>query len=183
VVTITVTCYSWTPSSGDHLFSCGAISRPPHTLNAFLSETDKLFANVQGRNEGGEGGTILRAPNHYGAAEWLRWAPKSPDNVTSTFFNGVHLLTKDLRFEYGGAKLASCFGSYLTSLRPCSEPSPENRHIYCLPPWKNVLDMVWNYWTQFKKFGPLSGNSSPLLALRSCWGGLTFEFDKNSTIL
>jgi len=30
VVTITVTCYSWAPSSGDHLISCGAISRPPH---------------------------------------------------------------------------------------------------------------------------------------------------------
>ena len=29
-MTITVTCYSWEPSSGDHLFSCGAISRPPH---------------------------------------------------------------------------------------------------------------------------------------------------------
>jgi len=25
VVTITVTCYSWEPSSGDHLFTCGAI--------------------------------------------------------------------------------------------------------------------------------------------------------------
>jgi len=30
VVTITVTYYSWAPSSDDHLFSCGAISRPPH---------------------------------------------------------------------------------------------------------------------------------------------------------
>jgi len=30
VVAITVTCYSWAPSRGDHLFSCGAISRPPH---------------------------------------------------------------------------------------------------------------------------------------------------------
>jgi len=29
VVTITVTCYSWAPSSGDHLFTCGAISRSP----------------------------------------------------------------------------------------------------------------------------------------------------------
>jgi len=29
-VTITVTCYSWAPSSGDHLFTCGAIYRPPH---------------------------------------------------------------------------------------------------------------------------------------------------------
>jgi len=30
VVTITVTCYSWAPSSGDHLFTCGAIFWPPH---------------------------------------------------------------------------------------------------------------------------------------------------------
>jgi len=29
-VTITVTCYSWAPSSGDHLFTCDAIYRPPH---------------------------------------------------------------------------------------------------------------------------------------------------------
>jgi len=28
--TITVTCYSWSPSSSDHLFICGTISRPPH---------------------------------------------------------------------------------------------------------------------------------------------------------
>jgi len=31
-VTITVTCYLWKPSSGEHLFTCGAISRPPHNL-------------------------------------------------------------------------------------------------------------------------------------------------------
>jgi len=30
--TITVTCYSWAPSSGDHLFTCGATYRPPHAL-------------------------------------------------------------------------------------------------------------------------------------------------------
>jgi len=29
--------------------------------------------------------------------------PKSPKNVTSTFFNTVHLLPKDSRFEHGGA--------------------------------------------------------------------------------
>jgi len=47
-------------------------------------------------------------------------AKKSPENVTSTCFNTVHLLLKDLRFEHGGAKLASCPGRHLTSLRPCS---------------------------------------------------------------
>jgi len=45
-------------------------------------------------------------------------APKSLNNVTSTFFNTVHLLAKDLKFYYGGAKLASCPGRHLTSLGP-----------------------------------------------------------------
>jgi len=31
-VTIIVTCYSWAPSSGDQLFTCGAIFWPPHCL-------------------------------------------------------------------------------------------------------------------------------------------------------
>jgi len=30
VVTIIVTRCLWAPSSGDHLFTCGAIYRPPH---------------------------------------------------------------------------------------------------------------------------------------------------------
>ena len=53
-----------------------------------------------------------------------RWittgAPKSPNNVASTFFNTVHLLPKDLRFEHWGAKLASCPGRHLASLRRCA---------------------------------------------------------------
>jgi len=32
--------------------------------------------------------------------------PKNPNNVTSRFFNTVHLLPEDVRFENGGAKLA-----------------------------------------------------------------------------
>jgi len=51
------------------------------TLNAFMSETGKLFANVPERNEGD---TIPQAANHCGCAELLRKASKSPDNVTST---------------------------------------------------------------------------------------------------
>jgi len=51
-------------------------------------------------------------------------SPKSPNNVTSTFFNTVHLLPKDLRFEHGGAKLAPCPGRCLTSLRPCAFEIP-----------------------------------------------------------
>jgi len=38
--------------------------------------------------------------------------------ITNTFFNTANLLPKDLRFEHGGAKLASCPGRHLTSLRP-----------------------------------------------------------------
>jgi len=57
-----------------------------------------------------------------GGAEWLRAAPKSTNNVASTFFNIVHLLPKGLRSEHGGAKLASCPGRHLTSLRLYSCP-------------------------------------------------------------
>jgi len=45
-------------------------------------------------------------------------ASKSPNSVTSTFFNTVNLLPKKLRFKYGDAKLASCPGRYRTKLRP-----------------------------------------------------------------
>ena len=48
----------------------------------------------------------------------LRVAPKSPSNAKRTFFNTVNLLAKDLRFEHGGAKLASCHVRYLTLWRP-----------------------------------------------------------------
>jgi len=34
VVTITVTCYLWAPSSGDHLFTCGTIFRPPQYISS-----------------------------------------------------------------------------------------------------------------------------------------------------
>jgi len=44
--------------------------------------------------------------------------PESPNNGTSTFFNTVHLLPNNLRFEHEGAKLASCPGRNLTCLRP-----------------------------------------------------------------
>ena len=40
--------------------------------------------------------------NHYGGAESLRGVQKSPNNVTSTFFNTVHLLLKELTSEHGG---------------------------------------------------------------------------------
>ena len=79
---------------------------------------------AQGRNERGKRAQFpkrqvtMRAPNHCWGAERLRRTPKSPNNVARTFFNTVHLLPKDLSFENGGAKLASCPGHHLTSLHP-----------------------------------------------------------------
>jgi len=78
--------------------------------NCVVNDHDRT--NMQGRYEGGRG-------HNYPGAESLRGAPKSPNNVISTFFNTVHLLPKDLRFEHGSTKLASCPGRHLTSLRPC----------------------------------------------------------------
>jgi len=58
---------------------------------------------MQGRNERS---TILWAPNDCGGRR----------KVTSTFFNRVHLLTQDLKFERGSAKLVSSPGRHLASL-------------------------------------------------------------------
>ena len=38
------------------------------------------------------------------------------------------------------------------------------------PPWKIVLDTFWNYWTYFKKIGPLSENSSSRLVTQAGYG-------------
>jgi len=73
---------------------------------------------VRGVTRGARGAQIpwrrvtMGVPNHCGSL-------KSPNNVTSTFFNRVHLLPKDVRFEHGGAKLTSSPGRHLTSLCPC----------------------------------------------------------------
>jgi len=42
VVTIIVICYIWVPSSGDHLFTCGAIFRPPHDPILFLKNDIRI---------------------------------------------------------------------------------------------------------------------------------------------
>ena len=57
---------------------------------------------------------------HSPDAESLWGAPKIPNNVTSAFFNTVHLLPKDLSFEHGSTKPAFCPRRHLTSLRPWS---------------------------------------------------------------
>jgi len=68
-------------------------------------------------------------------------APKSHNNVASTFFNTVHLLPKN-RFEHGGAKLFSCPGRDLASVRP-SLPSP--RGFGWLNPSNEALSSpTWN---------------------------------------
>ena len=90
-----------------------------HFIRNTIKETRyfewKNLGYTEGRNECE---TILWVPNHCGAAEWLRGAPKNPNNVASTFFNTVHLLHKDLSLEHGGANFAPCLGRHLTSLHP-----------------------------------------------------------------
>jgi len=45
-VTITVTCYSWAPSSGDHLLTCGAIFWRPHRGVVWWEQRFHTFALV-----------------------------------------------------------------------------------------------------------------------------------------
>ena len=88
--------------------------------NVFYCTLWELFIignTEQERNEGGKGSTIPRAPSHWGGRRLTAGGAKK-SQLTSTFFNTVHLLPKDLRFKYGGTKLASFPGRQLNSLRP-----------------------------------------------------------------
>ena len=81
----------------------------------------------------GQGDTISRAPNHYGGA-------KSHSNVITTFFKtvGLHLLPKDLRFEHGGAKLASFPRRHVTSLRSCTSRLSSQNDEICLQKYLSI---------------------------------------------
>jgi len=83
---------------------------------------------LQGRNEGGKGAQLPGRRIIAGGAE-------NPNSITSAFFNTLHLLPKDLRFEHGGAKVSSCPGRHLTSLRLCCTGSiPETVFWLCKLP-------------------------------------------------
>ena len=97
------------------------------------------------------------------------WAPpKSPNNVTSTFFNAVHLLPKDLRFEHGGTKLASCPGRHLISLRPwmcaCVYPGIDNSsmHFFVLlmNNRKKSIVFIQTSWSNYSNAQYISQNGS-----------------------
>jgi len=91
----------------------------------FLCCIDVFRNRYRGVTTGVQGG--YNSPG----AESLWWrqmtarAPKSPNNITNTFFNTVHLVPKDLGFEHEGrVKLASCPGRHLTSLRLWTDVKP-----------------------------------------------------------
>jgi len=79
---------------------------------------------LRGVTRKGARGAIPRTVGHCRGAKSLRGMRKSPNTVTSTLFNTVHLLTEDLSFEHGDAKLASCPGRHQTSLHPCCQGRP-----------------------------------------------------------
>ena len=84
----------------------------PFLMQAVLSTTLTRGITKAARGAQFPGRPVtMTAPNDYRS-------PKSHNNVTSTFFNTLHLLPKYLTFERGGAKLASFPGRHLTSLCP-----------------------------------------------------------------
>jgi len=56
-------------------------------------------------------------------------------------------------------------------IRPVTRGEKPPNKIFRPSPWKNVLSIVENYWTEFKKYGPLSENSSsPPLVSQAGYG-------------
>jgi len=81
--------------------------------------TPESRTTLQGHNEGGKGAQLPGRRITATGAENPNSITSALFNVTRTFFNTIHLLPKNLKFEHGGAKVASCPGRHLTSLRPC----------------------------------------------------------------
>ena len=87
-----------------------SVYEAPTRLLVFLRKCEEIYeseitTSMGLTRVGGKEGAIPRAPNHYGSAEWLWGLPKSPNNAASSFFNALHLLPKDLRFENGAPNL------------------------------------------------------------------------------
>ena len=76
-----------------------------------------VFRLTRGVTMGGKG-TTPRAPRHYVGAESLRGAPKSPNNIPSSFFTTVHLLPK-IQVRTCGRQACFCPRRHLTLVRVC----------------------------------------------------------------
>ena len=78
MVTTTVTCFSWAPSSGDHLLTCGAIFWPP-----LISDPVEFFENLVQPESGSElqnpiglrsGNWIMFNTGEHGQdQDWISW--------------------------------------------------------------------------------------------------------------
>ena len=71
--------------------------------------------------------------------------PKNPNIATRKFFNAIHLLPEDLRFENDGAELASCPGRYLTSFGQLPQTAPSLD-----PPLVSILSLRSSVLLQLK---------------------------------
>jgi len=105
---------------------------------------------IQGRNEGGKGVTIPRAPNHYGRGK----IPK----FHKYFLQYSAFASEKTCFEHEGAKLASCPGRHLTSLHPWNYltflsrvDAPTTFQIRfetwlgCLQDCSRIIETKWSY--------------------------------------
>jgi len=102
---------------------------PKHLLHLQQYTDRPAMLSARGGMRGTRVENNSPGPNHCGDAEWLREAPKRPNNVTRSFVNTVNLLPKYFRFKHGGDKLASCPRRHLTSLRPCSALSQQKQYL------------------------------------------------------
>ena len=113
----------------------------------FIHKIPTLLSHRQGRTEGGKGSIMPQAS-------------KSPNNIASIFFNTVHLLP-------GGAKLASCPGHHLTSVRPCSQSVSHSlsslqttviHELHKAHDWMSLNKLLINYPKYLTKGKRVKGN-------------------------
>ena len=67
-----------------------------YTRRKLLNKVSTKYCTVKG---------VTWGANNFLGAESLWEVPKNPNNVTSTFFNAINLVPKDLRFKHGAPNL------------------------------------------------------------------------------
>jgi len=104
----------WRKNSGELKIFCHPKAKGSRTAliraESVVSSGVSLRAVIRGITTGGQGAQLPGRRMTAGGAEKSQQCHK--------YFNAIHLLPKDLMFEHGSAKLPSCPGRHLTSLRP-----------------------------------------------------------------
>jgi len=161
------TCDQWPrplrclPGIGGKYMNCTRLNE--ESPGQWLASAKALLAEIRCKQASTHRGVTRGSGGHNSSGaeslrgRWMTAAGAEKCQQCHKYFNTIHLVPKDLRFEHGGAKLAFCPGPRLTSLRPwvpvlqrktyVTEDTSKSREPESLPNRLHWIYHIW-YWAQ-----------------------------------